>query len=205
MTPARFGWVPWWGKGPRPQTADGKRACRMCPNAVAPRRRDYCSAACADDYRIRTSGSHARWSVEKRDKGVCSECGLDTDRIERILERARSRARIGDGMRWSHEDPGSLVRAAARLVSMLERLKAAGFKVWISPARDWGTWSHLWEADHIVAVVEGGGACALDNLRTLCLRCHHKATADLAARRAKDRRRSKPLPLFVAPPLNPTG
>jgi 5-methylcytosine-specific restriction endonuclease McrA len=43
---------------------------------------------------------------------------------------------------------------------------------------------HLWEADHIRPVVEGGGACGLENLRTLCVRCHKVETARLAARRA---------------------
>ncbi len=42
----------------------------------------------------------------------------------------------------------------------------------------------LWDADHIVPVVEGGGACDLSNIRTLCLLCHRKATAELRARRA---------------------
>ena len=42
----------------------------------------------------------------------------------------------------------------------------------------------LWDADHIVPVVEGGGACDLSNIRTLCLLCHRKATAALRARRA---------------------
>jgi 5-methylcytosine-specific restriction endonuclease McrA len=40
----------------------------------------------------------------------------------------------------------------------------------------------LWDADHIVPVVEGGGACDLDNIRTLCLRCHRAATAALRER-----------------------
>jgi 5-methylcytosine-specific restriction protein A len=47
---------------------------------------------------------------------------------------------------------------------------------------------HLWQADHIVPVVEGGGECDLSNLRTLCTACHKRATADLAARRAEQRR-----------------
>lgn len=42
----------------------------------------------------------------------------------------------------------------------------------------------LWDADHIVPVVEGGGACDLSNIRTLCLICHRKATAALRSRRA---------------------
>lgn len=42
----------------------------------------------------------------------------------------------------------------------------------------------LWDADHIVPVSEGGGECDLDNIRTLCLKCHRKATSALRERRA---------------------
>jgi 5-methylcytosine-specific restriction enzyme A len=41
----------------------------------------------------------------------------------------------------------------------------------------------LWDADHILPVAEGGGECDLDNLRTLCLRCHRTATQLLHKRR----------------------
>ena len=41
----------------------------------------------------------------------------------------------------------------------------------------------LWDADHIVPVVEGGGECDLDNLRTLCLICHRQQTLELRRRR----------------------
>lgn len=41
----------------------------------------------------------------------------------------------------------------------------------------------LWDADHIVPVIEGGGECDLSNLRTLCLKCHRGVTAALRARR----------------------
>jgi 5-methylcytosine-specific restriction enzyme A len=44
--------------------------------------------------------------------------------------------------------------------------------------------SHEWQADHIVPVVEGGGACGLENYRTLCTGCHRVETAKLRARRA---------------------
>ena len=40
----------------------------------------------------------------------------------------------------------------------------------------------LWDADHIVPVAEGGGECDLDNIRTLCLRCHRTTTAALRER-----------------------
>ena len=45
----------------------------------------------------------------------------------------------------------------------------------------------LWDADHIVPVAEGGGACDLSNIRTLCVRCHRDATRELRARLAMKR------------------
>ena len=41
----------------------------------------------------------------------------------------------------------------------------------------------LWDADHIVPVVEGGGECDLQNIQTLCLKCHRLRTAELRKRR----------------------
>lgn len=56
-------------------------------------------------------------------------------------------------------------------------------------ARAWTEWGikpssrrTLWDADHIVPVVEGGGECDLSNIRTLCLKCHRAATATLRER-----------------------
>src|SRR3954471_14940499 len=40
----------------------------------------------------------------------------------------------------------------------------------------------LWDADHIVPVIEGGGECDLANIRTLCLHCHRATTAALRRR-----------------------
>lgn len=67
----------------------------------------------------------------------------------------------------------------------LRRLRGASrLRVW----RDWGlrpgSRKSLWDADHIVPVVEGGGECDLENIRTLCLKCHRAATGDLRKRRS---------------------
>jgi|SRR5687768_5847723 len=40
----------------------------------------------------------------------------------------------------------------------------------------------LWDADHIRPVVEGGGECDLENIRTLCLACHRQETRNLRIR-----------------------
>jgi 5-methylcytosine-specific restriction enzyme A len=61
-----------------------------------------------------------------------------------------------------------------------ELLQKHGYCLW-----DWPR--SLWQADHIVPIIEGG-ADTLENLRTLCLPCHLIETAKLSARRAKRRR-----------------
>ncbi len=65
----------------------------------------------------------------------------------------------------------------------IQRLRGAAR---LKARREWGLGSRksLWDADHIVPVVEGGGECDLENLRTLCLKCHRAATAELRKRRA---------------------
>jgi 5-methylcytosine-specific restriction protein A len=40
----------------------------------------------------------------------------------------------------------------------------------------------LWDADHILPVAEGGGECDLENIRTLCVRCHRLETLQLRQR-----------------------
>ena len=67
----------------------------------------------------------------------------------------------------------------------LRRLRGPSrLRVW----REWGvrpgSRKSLWDADHIVPVVEGGGECDLENIRTLCLKCHRSATSDLRKRRS---------------------
>jgi 5-methylcytosine-specific restriction endonuclease McrA len=47
----------------------------------------------------------------------------------------------------------------------------------------------LWDADHVVPVAEGGGECDLTNMRTLCLKCHRQATAELRERLTSKRSR----------------
>jgi 5-methylcytosine-specific restriction protein A len=52
--------------------------------------------------------------------------------------------------------------------------------------RHWGLSTRsrksLWDADHIIPVIEGGGECDLTNIRTLCLNCHRVATNILKKR-----------------------
>ncbi|MCA1612054.1 MAG: HNH endonuclease [Thermoanaerobaculia bacterium] len=120
---------------------------------------------------MRTSPSAARERVFERDRGVCARCGLDTEDLKGRLAAMRRRNPVPDAL-----------EEARRLSSGFERavlLRAR--RPWIAIRRA------LWEADHVVPVVEGGGGCGLDNLRTLCIPCHHAETRGLARRRAAAR------------------
>lgn len=74
------------------------------------------------------------------------------------------------------------LRGAASLKARMEwglRLGSAGRK-------------SLWDADHIVPVVEGGGECDLENIRTLCLKCHRTVTSQLREKLLKANQASAP-------------
>lgn len=158
----------------RPVRRDGsgKPLCRECGSEVARPRRTFCSRRCVEALLVRTSPSAARERVFERDRGVCAACGLDTEDRRRALVR----------MRRKNPTPEA-VQAARELAAGFERAVMIGARrPWIVVRRC------FWEADHLVPVVEGGGGCGLDNLRTLCIPCHRGATTALAARRAAVRR-----------------
>jgi len=101
-------------------------------------------------------GRSQRKQVSERDHGVCAECGLDTEALLRAIDALP----VED---WQ--------KARVRAQQMRE---ATGVS---NPP--------FWHSDHILAVQEGGGACGIENLRTLCHRCHLKATRELRKRNTK--------------------
>jgi hypothetical protein len=180
----------------------GRALCRWCEKPVPKGRRTFCGEDCVHEWNIRTDPAYARRQVHKRDHGVCSVCHIDTDRLQRIADRLHTLA-FGrtwkDGQfrsAWTRDDEEvhmmpfrSHERRHQQLEIMVTLLSLwAGH--WVATSHWRGNISirHLWEADHIVPVIEGGGECGLENLRTVCLRCHKDATKKLAARRARAKR-----------------
>ena len=50
-----------------------------------------------------------------------------------------------------------------------------------------GKFDEKWQADHIIAVVNGGGCCGLDGYQTLCISCHKEKTrADVKLARTRN-------------------
>lgn len=199
---ARTQILPWRGKG----------RCTWCGITPLPGRRTaWCSDSCKSEGYLRMSSSHVRTLVERRDRGVCSGCGFDAGLAERILTRlkyaaraTREQIRVADAAQWttwlntvwrkSSWIPGrdAIERFAehyqpavsAQLVD-IDQTQQLLWHVWTERTK---MTTSLWEADHVLPVAEGGGACGLDGFRTLCMICHRKETAALAKRRAAARR-----------------
>ena len=130
---------------------EGFTKCRWCGGSVLPPRRTMCSKKCVHELKLRSSGRYLRNHVFKRDRGVCSSCGIDT---KAIAKQAMSIIDIEKRNSFLESKGISLKR-----------------KIW---KKKHG--GGLWDADHIVCVKDGGGQCGLDNMRTLCIVCHKKKT-----------------------------
>lgn len=167
-----------------PRGPNGRALCRQCQTEVKPPRKTFCSQACVDAWMVRT-GSGIEKAVKKRDHGICAFCKLDCEKLSRELRKLT-------GSFWAaYDDPdhsrGRHQRAMTALDNYLAEFKAA-HKIPAHRKR------RLWDIDHIIPVVEGGGDCDLSNLRTLCIACHLKVTAELAAKRAAARKAAKQAP-----------
>jgi len=144
-----------------------------------------------------SGGRVDRNTLPKGDSGrcLCRWCGLEvpsgrfTFCSEWCVEEWKLRTDPGHLRdRVFQRDRGVCAGCGLDCVAQINHMKrlrgAARTKAWAG----WGTRirKSLWDADHIVPVAEGGGECDLSNMRTLCLKCHSAATAELK-RRLKQR------------------
>jgi 5-methylcytosine-specific restriction endonuclease McrA len=142
-----------------PRGPNGRRLCRWCGTEVPADRRCWCSQQCVDAYLVLTQPSRARQLVEARDHGICALCGLDCPALVREME--------------------ALLPDISSVSKLMGRHRISVSR-WMTRRR-----SHLWDMDHIVPVSRGGGCCGLDNLRTLCIACHKRVTAEMRRERRK--------------------
>jgi len=174
----------------------GRRLCRYvhCRNEVPPGRRTWCSEECVHQYRLQAHWNYARQHLRMREKGVCQVCGTDTRKLKSgLMKLWKVAVQIGRTYRL-HKNLYCFAEytvLAGQYAQMTRELSGRGFhgfvpelpKSW-RPRKAWKEPSDLWEADHVVAVVEGGTHTP-DNLRTLCQPCHKQTTRALAAKRRK--------------------
>jgi len=137
-----------------------------------------------------------------RQKGRCRNCGGS------LPKRARTSCSrecteiiklltLSGYARWAvkQRDRGVCAICGCDTEKVKRILRHAGnswsFRFETQASLGFGRSSHLWEMDHILPVVYGGGAKPaksadeiLNNLRTLCIPCHRQETARLARLRA---------------------
>jgi 5-methylcytosine-specific restriction protein A len=152
---------------------NGRYLCRQCEVEVKPPRRTFCSKACAEEWMIRTSPGFLRGKVRERDHGVCALCSLDTYKLKGALRLIRQLTHP----RYDERGGRGPLTEILPWLNGLEQALGIRFLGRVT----------LWDADHIKAVVDGGGECGLENIQTLCIWCHRAKTAALARRRAEER------------------
>jgi hypothetical protein len=188
--------------------------CRWCGNMPEGSRKTFCSDECVHEHKLRAQPGYQAKHVLERDHGICCMCGRDCvvarERLFVVMQALAMRQvghspgietrchHPGTWGAWNcgHEDcadkavhcalNGSWPDWRARIACMSEFVAAADAEG--IPAHLRTLKRRFWEADHIVPVIEGGGDCGIENLRTLCWRCHKSETAALAGRRAKAKR-----------------
>jgi hypothetical protein len=135
---------------------DGLPQCRRCLAQLPAGAAEFCGPSCRHEFLMRASGAYARAAVFRRDAGVCCHCRLDCGRLDRVLRRLASQDEEGAA--------AALVVIAALGLGRRRRVVST------------------WQADHRLAVAEGGADCGLGNYRTLCLACHARETRALHRR-----------------------
>ena len=126
----------------------------------------YCSYKCAEDGRLRRGGMYSSTRIREQlfalEHGICTKCGVDAHSLfVKILAL----------------QPAERLNALLNAKWKLPKTSVSNNRLLSDPKEH-----DFWQADHEQAVAEGGGACGLDNLRTLCTPCHSKETEQLLAR-----------------------
>lgn len=183
-----------------PKGPNGRALCRQCQTETKPPRKTFCSDRCVELWMVRT-GSRMAQFIKKRDKGVCAICRLDCEALKKSLKAMEKDLYLAplyptaedydaDGVLLNENFRQRFNEHAVKRKEHRQRARAEiqAFKEkhGIPQHR-----SRFWDIDHIVPVVQGGGSSGPENLRTLCLACHRKVTAELAAKRAAARRAAK--------------
>ncbi len=147
---------------------NGRRSCRWCGKEVPVGRRNWCSEACVEDWKMKQGHTGFAWrevrhKVLLRDKGICAKCGCDTRKFKRIMKFA---------LRFAYK-----VGVSWQQIHVI--MKELRFLPCVSATQ--------WQAHHIIECCRGG-TNEMSNLQTLCVPCHKDENKRLAQERALERK-----------------
>jgi len=163
-----------------------KRTCTWCGEPVGKNRSTWCSGKCVEAFRLRCDPAFIRRHIEKTRPLLCAICGRDIAWLKSLEPRARAAWHNleyqPDRCYRGHQLVNRRGRRNRRRMERWARLWNYGLTRSI---RSWMTsrgLAGIWEADHIVPVIEGGGLADESNYRILCVPCHNRETARLRKR-----------------------
>lgn len=64
-----------------PKGPNGRALCRRCQKEVPPNRKTFCGKLCIDVWNLDRDPTLQRKIIFKRDKGICKECGINTEQL----------------------------------------------------------------------------------------------------------------------------
>ncbi|XP_035816379.1 uncharacterized protein [Zea mays] len=145
-------------------TIDDEPLCKLCQGlcngrlAKSPEYFEdlFCSLACFQEYRLRTSGRALRQALFQIERGKCSQCKLDCCKLVKHIKLLP----LGKREEYIRKVAPNIA-SRKKLLDKLVREPIDG---------------NAWHADHIIPVYKGGGECKLENMRTLCVACHYEVT-----------------------------
>ena len=156
-------------------------ACRLCACAIPAPRRTFCTDECVHFHLLRTSASYIRRALRVRDDRKCALCGVDVAAAYNAASAA-----VREALSGGSQPAAALSMSVADGPFATHATLSANRR-----GRPKVKEGSFWQADHVVAVSDGGGSCSLANLRTLCTPCHAATTAAQASHRASERRKSR--------------
>jgi 5-methylcytosine-specific restriction endonuclease McrA len=173
----------------------GSGRCRWCAGPIYRRDgrdrelnlRRLWHRECADYWTLRSQPSTLRWFVNRRDRGICAECGRDTEgEARRIAKLRRVAYELQRARRYGRHEG---VLTDAEVFPPTSELGRAVERKIRRDVRD-GALCGDWEADHWTPLADGGSMDTW-NVVTLCRPCHKAKTAREAGERAERRKRDR--------------
>lgn len=128
----------------------------------------FCSQTCAREYWMVSNNDYMRDQVFEAEHGICQLCKFDAHSFYRQIRDTKDLQKRAELITKS-----KFHSLCAKTKEQMVKKPVAG---------------QFWHADHIVPVWQGGGQCDIDNLRTLCVTCHLKVSAQQAGQRATIRK-----------------
>ncbi|QDZ20471.1 SNF2-like DNA helicase [Chloropicon primus] len=165
-------------------SAIGPTACREAGDVlyITSKRDLYCSSTCYDRASLSSSSSYVRRKLREIEKGVCQTCSLDCIKLVGALRAVKPKGKSALDLKEAVEERRKILYAYSETFSR-RGFGALRERLLMQPIE-----GNAWQADHVVAVFQGGGCAGLDNMRTLCVCCHKEVTAEQAKLRARERR-----------------